>query len=94
MGRGSRIDGTRLTTYRQVTGNHQLLSGQHGLTVQSDPTTTGISECHSNDLLTTLRRVEYSFNYSVMRLLNDEEIRIMYKQDYKNWYPMNFGGYT
>ena len=49
---------------------------------------------YRNVILTTylprLRRVEYSFNYSVMRLLNDEEIRIMYKQDYKKLVPYEF----
>lgn len=35
------------------------------------------------DYLKQLRRVEYSFSYSVMRLLNDEEIRQMYEKDYR-----------
>ena len=34
--------------------------------------------------LKLLRRVEYSYNYSVMRLLNDEEIRQMYEKNYKS----------
>lgn len=34
--------------------------------------------------LKMLRRVEYSFSYSVMRLLSDEEIRQMYAKDYKS----------
>lgn len=34
--------------------------------------------------LKLLRRVEYSYNYSVMRLLNDEEIRQIYEKNYKN----------
>ena len=34
--------------------------------------------------LKQLRRVEYSFSYSVMRLLNDGEIRQMYEKNYKD----------
>lgn len=37
-----------------------------------------------NDYLKRIRRVEYSFSYSVMRLLNDEEIQQMYKRNYKD----------
>lgn len=33
--------------------------------------------------LKKLRRVEYGFSYSVLRLLTDEEIKQMYEQDYK-----------
>lgn len=35
------------------------------------------------DYLKRLRRVEYSFSYSVMRLLDDGEIRQMYEKNYK-----------
>lgn len=34
--------------------------------------------------LARLRRVEYSFSYSVMRLLNDQEIRKVYERNYKD----------
>ena len=37
-----------------------------------------------NKYLKLLRRVEYSFSYSVMRLLSDEEIRQIYLKDYKD----------
>lgn len=37
-----------------------------------------------NNYLKRLRRVEYSFSYSMMRLLNDEEIQHIYKKNYKN----------
>lgn len=37
-----------------------------------------------SNYLKQLRRVEYSFSYSVMRLLNDEEIHRMYEKNYKD----------
>lgn len=40
--------------------------------------------------LKQLRRVEYSFSYSVMRLLNDEEIRQKYEDGYKYLAPYEF----
>lgn len=40
--------------------------------------------------LAKLRRVEYRFNYSVMRLLTDEEIEELYRQDYKKLIPYEF----
>lgn len=40
--------------------------------------------------LKLLRRVEYSYKYSVMRLLNDDEIRQMYEKNYKNLAPYEF----
>ena len=40
--------------------------------------------------LNLLRRVEYSFNYSVLRLLNDEEIRQIYEKNYKDLSPYEF----
>lgn len=40
--------------------------------------------------LKQLRRVEYSFSYSVMRLLNDEEIRQIYEKNYKNLLQYEF----
>ena len=43
-----------------------------------------------NDYLKRLRRVEYSFSYSVMRLLNDDEIRQMYEKNYKDLVPYEF----
>lgn len=42
------------------------------------------------DYLKRLRRVEYNFSYSVMRSLNDEEIRRMYDKDYKDLMPYEF----
>lgn len=36
------------------------------------------------------RRVEYQFNYSVMRQLNDSEICRMYEQDYRKLVPYEF----
>lgn len=43
-----------------------------------------------SDYLKRLRRVEYSFSYSVMRLLNDEEIRQMYEKNYKDLVQYEF----
>ena len=43
-----------------------------------------------NNYLNRLRRVEYSFSYSVMRFLNDEEIRQMYEKDYKDLVQYEF----
>lgn len=43
-----------------------------------------------NDYLKRLRRVEYSFSYSVMRLLNDDEIRQMYTKNYKDLVQYEF----
>lgn len=43
-----------------------------------------------SDYLKQLRRVEYSFSYSVMRLLNDDEIRQIYKKNYKDLVPYEF----
>ena len=43
-----------------------------------------------NDYLKRLRRVEYSFSYSVMRLLNDDEIRQMYAKNYKDLVQYEF----
>lgn len=43
-----------------------------------------------NNYLKRLRRVEYSFSYSVMRLLNDEEIRQMYEKNYKDLVQYEF----
>lgn len=43
-----------------------------------------------NDYLKRLRRVEYSFSYSVMRLLNDEEIQQMYRKNYKDLVQYEF----
>lgn len=43
-----------------------------------------------SDYLKQLRRVEYSFSYSVMRLLNDDEIRQMYKKNYKDLVQYEF----
>lgn len=43
-----------------------------------------------NDYLKRLRRVEYSFSYSVMRLLSDEEIRQMYNKNYKDLVQYEF----
>lgn len=40
--------------------------------------------------LKLLRRVEYSYKYSVMRLLNDDEIRQMYEKNYKSLAPYEF----
>lgn len=40
--------------------------------------------------LKLLRRVEYSYRYSVMRLLNDDEIRQIYQQNYKALAPYEF----
>lgn len=40
--------------------------------------------------LKKLRRVEYFFNYSVLRLLNDNEIREIYEEDYKKLMPYEF----
>ena len=42
------------------------------------------------DYLKQLRRVEYSFSYLVMRLLNDEEIRQMYEKNYKDLVQYEF----
>lgn len=36
------------------------------------------------DYLSQLRRVEYNFDYSIYRFLNDNEIKTLYKQDYKS----------
>ena len=44
----------------------------------------------SNDYLKQLRRVEYNFSYSVMRLLNDDEIRQVYEKNYKDLAPYEF----
>lgn len=44
----------------------------------------------ANTYLKQLRRVEYSFSYSVMRLLNDEEIRQMYEKNYKDLVQYEF----
>lgn len=44
----------------------------------------------SDTYLKRLRRVEYSFSYSVMRLLSDEEIRQMYKKNYKDLVEYEF----
>lgn len=44
----------------------------------------------SNDYLKQLRRVEYSFSYSVMRLLSDDEIRRVYEKSYKDLAPYEF----
>ena len=43
-----------------------------------------------SNYLSRLRRVEYSFSYSVMRLLNDEEIRQMYEKNYKDLVQYEF----
>lgn len=43
-----------------------------------------------NKYLPNSRRVEYNFNYSVMRLLNDQEIRQMYEEDYRKLTPYEF----
>lgn len=43
-----------------------------------------------SDYLKRLRRVEYSFSYSVMRLLNDDEIRQMYEKNYKDLVQYEF----
>lgn len=43
-----------------------------------------------SDYLKQLRRVEYSFSYSVMRLLNDDEIRQMYEKNYKDLVQYEF----
>lgn len=43
-----------------------------------------------SNYLNRLRRVEYSFSYSVMRLLNDEEIRQMYEKNYKDLVQYEF----
>lgn len=43
-----------------------------------------------SDYLKRLRRVEYSFSYSVMRLLSDEEIRQMYEKNYKDLVQYEF----
>lgn len=43
-----------------------------------------------SDYLKRLRRVEYSFSYSVMRLLSDEEIRQMYNKNYKDLVQYEF----
>lgn len=43
-----------------------------------------------SDYLKRLRRVEYSFSYSVMRLLNDQEIREMYEKNYKDLVQYEF----
>lgn len=43
-----------------------------------------------SDYLKRLRRVEYSFSYSVMRLLNDQEIRQMYEKNYKDLVQYEF----
>lgn len=43
-----------------------------------------------SDYLKRLRRVEYSFSYSVMRLLNDEEIQQMYEKNYKDLVQYEF----
>ena len=43
-----------------------------------------------SDYLKQLRRVEYSFSYSVMRLLNDNEIRQMYEKNYKDLVQYEF----
>lgn len=40
--------------------------------------------------LKLLRRVEYSYKYSVMRLLNDDEIKQIYKRNYKALAPYEF----
>lgn len=40
--------------------------------------------------LPRLRRVEYGFNYSVMRLLTDDEIRQLYRESYKKLVPYEF----
>lgn len=40
--------------------------------------------------LKLLRRVEYSYKYSVMRLLNDDEIRQIYEKNYKSLAPYEF----
>lgn len=40
--------------------------------------------------LKRLRRVEYSFSYSVMRLLSDEEIRQLYEKNYKDLVQYEF----
>lgn len=37
-----------------------------------------------NNYLKRLRRVKYSFSYSMMRLLNDEEIQQIYEKNYKD----------
>lgn len=44
----------------------------------------------ANNYLKRLRRVEYGFSYSVMRILNDEEIRRMYDKNYKDLVPYEF----
>lgn len=44
----------------------------------------------SNTYLKRLRRVEYSFSYSVLRLLSDEEIRQMYEKNYKDLMQYEF----
>ena len=43
-----------------------------------------------SNYLKQLRRVEYSFSYSVMRLLNDEEIRRVYEKNYKDLVQYEF----
>ncbi|WP_417190423.1 carboxypeptidase-like regulatory domain-containing protein [Bacteroides sp.] len=43
-----------------------------------------------SNYLKRLRRVEYSFSYSVTRLLNDEEIRRMYEKNYKDLVQYEF----
>lgn len=44
----------------------------------------------AKEYLKRLRRVEYSFSYSVMRLLNDDEIRQMYAKNYKDLVQYEF----
>lgn len=43
-----------------------------------------------DNYLKRLRRVEYSFNYSVMRALSDDEIRQLYKKNYKDLVAYEF----
>ena len=43
-----------------------------------------------NNYLKRLRRVDYSFSYSVMRALSDQEIRQIYEKNYKDLVPYEF----
>lgn len=43
-----------------------------------------------NDYLKRLRRVEYSFSYTIMRSLTDEEIRRLYEKNYKDLQQYEF----